>query len=89
MELVKKVCLTLAIVIILLSVFVAQLYRPLSNKESGIVILTAFTLILTYMMLRTIQNRANNNPAWFFSVKIKSIIITFVSLIFDIFQRFF
>ena len=88
MELTKKICLTAGFVILLLSLLIAQVYRPLSEKESGIIILISFTLILTYMMLRTIQNRVLNNPTWLFYVKIISISIAFTSLCFDVFPRF-
>ena len=87
MELIKKICLTSGFIIILLSFLITQSFTQFPILASDVSFTVASILIFIYMLLRTIQNKAYNNPAWLFYAKIISIFLAVVNLVNTIFFR--
>lgn len=85
----KQICLWAGILILVITAIIANVWRPLSNIESGIVIFFSFSFIITAMLLQTIQNRDKNIYPSLFIVKLFAVIFTYLNMLWETVSRFF
>ncbi len=85
----KRICLWAGIVILVITAIIANVWRPLSNIESGIVVFFSFSFIITAMLLQTIQNRDKNIYPSLFIGKLIAVIFTYLNMLWETVSRFF